>query len=163
MNTPTAPSNESRKKPRQPIAYTVGAPIAVVLFIALLIGATIAVRSKAPTGSERREQEQKVVEVLRTEMPQVVPPDNTDLTGVTIYAEAALEVVTIRVHGVMSPRLQNQIADTLREARAEGVFGNAVLRFHYPEARPEGLDPDSPAARIPIHNESPQPFREIRL
>ena len=57
MNQPTTepkPSPE-KKKPRQPIAYTVGAPIAVVLFIALLIGATIAVRSKAPTGSERRE------------------------------------------------------------------------------------------------------------
>jgi hypothetical protein len=158
VNEPT-PANQ-KKKARQPIAYTVGAPIAVVLFVALLIGATLAVRSKAPTGSERREQEQQVVEVLRTEMPQVIPADNSELAGVTVYAEAALEVVTIRVHGVMNPNLQN---DTLREARAEGVFTSAVVRFHYPEARPEGLDPDSPGARIPIHSESPQPFREIRL
>ncbi len=151
------------KKIRQPIAYTIGAPVAIVLFIALLVGAIFAVRTKTPTGSERRAQEQQVVEVLRTEMPQVIPPDNSELAGVTVYAEATLQVVTIRVHGVMDPILQNEIADHLRQARADGVFFSAVLRFHYPEARPEGLDPDSPGARIPIHSESPQPFREIRL
>jgi hypothetical protein len=156
------PQDES-KKTRQPIAYTIGAPIATVLFIALLIGSIIVVRGRTLTGSERRDQEQRVVELLREGMPEVFPIDNSELAGVTVYAEAGLDVVSIRIHGVLDPRLQNTVADELREARAEGVFGSAVLKFYYPEARPEGLPPDSPAMRIPIHSESPQPFREIRL
>jgi hypothetical protein len=151
------------KKPRQPVAYTVGAPVAIVLFVALLIGSVIVVRSSTNTGAERREQERAVVEVLRTDMPQIFPPDNAELAGVTVYAEAGMDVVSIRIHGLLDRRLQERVIATLREARAEGTFGSAIVKFHYPEARPEGLDPDSDAARIPIYDESPEPFREVRL
>ena len=154
---------DQSKKSRQPIAYTVGAPIAIVLFVSLLIGSIIVVRSMTSTGADRRDQEQAVVSVLRTEMAEVFPPDNSQPLGVTVYAEAGMDVVSIRIHGLLDPALQNTVIAELREARAEGVFGSAVVKFHYPEARPEGLDPDSAAARIPIHSESPDPFREIRL
>jgi len=155
-----APDN---KKTRQPIAYTVGAPIATVLFISLLIGSVLVIRSTMPTGSERRDREQVVTELLREQMPMVFPPDNAQLAGVTLYAEAGMNVVTIRVHGVLDRDLQAQIIQTLREARSEGTLPSAVVEFYYPEARPEGITPDSPAMRIPIHSESPQAFRTEQL
>ncbi|XHC24655.1 MAG: hypothetical protein ACFHWZ_09910 [Phycisphaerales bacterium] len=37
------------KKVKQPIAYTVGAPVAIVLFVSLLIGSVIVVRSMTNT------------------------------------------------------------------------------------------------------------------
>jgi hypothetical protein len=152
-----------KKKPRQPIAYTVGAPIAVVLFVSLLIGSVLVIRSTMPTGSERRDREQVVTELLRDQMPTVFPPDNAQLAGVTLYAEAGIDVVTIRVHGVLDRGLQSQIIQTLREARSDGTLPSAVVEFYYPEARPEGIEPDSPGTRIPIHSESPKAFRVEQL
>lgn len=151
------------KKVRQPISYTVGVPIAVVLFITLLIGAVIAVRSTAPTGSERRAHEQRVVEVLRDRLPLVFPADNSEPTGVTAYAEQALGVTTLRVHGVLRRDLQGEVLDAIRAARPDLGADSIVVEFYYPEARPEGLDPDSPASRIPTSDESPEPFRIERL
>jgi len=155
--------NGKPRKAKQPIAYTVGAPVAIVLFVSLLIGSVIVVRGMTNTGAQQREQERAVVEVLRTEMEQVFPPDNSELTGVTVYAEAGIDVVSVRIHGLLDRRLQDRAVELLREARGEGAFGSAIVKFHYPEARPEGMDPDSDAARIPIHDESPEPFREVRL
>lgn len=152
-----------KKKPRQPISYTVGVPIAVVLFITLLIGAVILVRSTAPTGSERRAQEQRVVEAVRERMPQVIPTDNAEPTGVTVYAEHALGVTTLRVYGVLRRDLQGEVIDAIRAARPDLGTDSIVVEFYYPEARPEGLDPDSAAARIPTSDESPEPFRIERL
>ena len=76
---------------------------------------------------------------------------------------AGIDVVSVRIHGLLDRRLQDRAVELLREARGEGAFGSAIVKFHYPEARPEGMDPDSDAARIPIHDESPEPFREVRL
>lgn len=151
------------KKSRHPISYTVGAPVAIVLFVALLIGSIIVVRANTNTGAERRAQEEAIVALLRTDMPMVFPADNSQPAGVTLYAEAGMDVVSIRIHGVLDPALQNTVIEQLRAARAEGVFGSAIVKFYYPEARPEGLDPDAGASRIPIHSESPEPFREVRL
>jgi len=159
VNDPSPPTG----KTRQPIAYTVGAPIATVLFISLLIGSIVVIRGNMPTGSERRDREQVVTELLREQMPMVFPPDNAQLAGVTLYAEAGIDVLTIRVHGVLNRDLQAQIIQTLREARSEGTLSSAVVEFYYPEARPEGIAPDSPAMRIPIHSESPQAFRIEQL
>jgi len=150
---------QEKKKPRQPIAYTVGAPIAVILFVSLLIGSILVIRSTMPTGSERRDREQAVTELLRERMPRVFPADNSQLAGVTLYAEAGLDVVTIRVHGVLNRDLQAQVIETLREARAEGDLPSAVLEFHYPEARPPGVLTGADGSRIPIHSESPSAFR----
>ncbi len=152
-------ATSTKKKARQPIAYTVGAPVAIVLFVSLLIGSVIVVRSMTPTGSERREREQVVTALLRDRMPEVFPPDNSELAGVTLYAEAGMDVVAIRVHGVLDRGLQERVIQMLREARASGDLPSSVLEFYYPEARPPGFPSGPSGSRIPIHSESPQAFR----
>ncbi|MFU8829409.1 MAG: hypothetical protein ACNA8P_08245 [Phycisphaerales bacterium] len=159
MNNTTPEKN----KPRQPISYTVGVPVAAVLFISLLIGAILLVRTNMPTQGERRAQAQAAVEVLRDRMPLVYPPDNTQLAGVTAYAETTMGITTLRIHGVLDRNLQAATIETMREAASELGASSIILEFYYPQERPEGLNPDASPSRIPIHSESPEPFRVERL
>lgn len=142
-------------------AYTIGIPVATVLFLALIVGSLMYVRSQSPHKSELASESETVLRFVRDEL-SYVPKVNADKTGVTVYIDADLNVTTLRVHGLMNRPYQQELVDRLVSGRSQNQWRSIVVHFHYPESRPD-VAGDADMITMPTHEEQPAPFRTERL
>lgn len=142
-------------------AYTIGIPIATVLFLSLLIGSLFYIGSNKQPKTELKSESAAVLTDLRDQLA-FIPRVNADKTAVTTYLDADPNVTTIRVHGLMSRDLQTKLRDHLATARQSNNWRPVVIHFHYPEQRPPS-SPGQELIEMPTHTEHPQPFRTEKL
>lgn len=141
-------------------AWTIGVPIAIVIFITLLIVAFMGLRTSTPPKAELDAESAAVIAALR-EQVDFIPPDNADKSFITIYAESDLAVTTLRIHAVPHRPQQDRIIDTLRQIRAGLRSRPIVIKFLRAEVVPP--DPAAPGSRPKSFADDPAPIREERV
>lgn len=140
--------------------YTVGIPIATVIFLTLIVLAFVHLNSIKPNETELRDESVLVIRELRQRSQDFIPPNNDDLTGPTLFAESDEFFTTIRVYGLISPERQNALIDNLRTIRTDLETRPILVHFHYPKQT--RADNDSPSV-TPNADERPEPFRTVRV
>lgn len=140
--------------------YTVGIPIATVIFLGLIVAAFVTLGQRTPSESELRDESALVVRELRERGADFLPPNNDDQTGPTVYASGGETVTTVRVYGLIAPDLQRRTVAILRDIRSALQTRPITLHFHYPRE----VDRSSASPSVtPSVNEQPQPFRTVRI
>jgi hypothetical protein len=140
--------------------YTVGIPIATVLFLALIAAALYTVATSSPSKAELRDESALVIRELRMRADEFIPPNNDDPTGPTLFAESDRYLTNLRVYGLTAPDQQRRVVDTLEQIRQDLRTRPIVVHFHYPKRvdNPE----DSPSA-TPSAEQRPEPFKTVRI
>ncbi len=138
-------------------AYTIGIPIAVVVFLGLMALAFVLLQGQRPDAAAQEAEASMLVAETRARAPELVPPDNADPMLPTLYAEPDEAFTLVRVHGVLVQQRQEALLDVLRELRTSGAAERPIrVEFHYPEQVPEGVE-------IPTSTTSPEPIRVVNL
>jgi len=141
--------------------YTVGIPIATVIFLGLIVAAFVTLGQRTPSDAELRDESALVVRELRERGAAFLPPNNDDQTGPTVYASGGETVTTVRVYGLIAPDLQRRTVAILRDIRTDLQTRPITIHFHYPR-EVDREDSSSPSV-TPSVDEEPQPFRTVRI
>ena len=141
-------------------AWTIGVPIAIVIFITLLIVAFMGLRTSTPTKAALDTESAAIIAALR-EQVDFIPPDNTDKSFITIYAESDIVATTIKVHAVPHRPQQDKIIEALRGIRAALNARPIVIRFYRAEIVVP--DPNAPNSQTKSFTDDPAPLREERV
>lgn len=140
--------------------YTIGIPIATVIFLVLTVLAYAMLFRAMPSASELSAESAAVYEASRARAVAFIPPDNADPMTPNVEVESDEQSTIIRVYGLINPERQREFISIVREVRTELGARPVVVHFHYPLAVPLGADGEPLA---PTVSEKPAPFRTERV
>lgn len=140
--------------------YTIGIPVATVLFVILTVLAYRTLFSAMPSRAELVRESQAVYVASRERANAFIPPDNADPMTPNLEVESEEHTTILRVYGLISPDRQNDFVSIVRDVRTELEARPVLLYFHYPRAAPNAADgtPLSPTVAT-----RPEPFRTERV
>jgi hypothetical protein len=141
--------------------YTIGIPVATVLFIVLIVLSYRMLFSAMPNEAELRAESVRLVEELRERGASFLPPNNDDPTDVSLFAESQTHTTILHVYGLIDPRLQAELLGIVQSVRDEVLARPIVVLFYYAREVPppeEGVRSRRPSAR-----DNPEPFRTERV
>ncbi len=141
-------------------SWTVGIPIAIVIFTILFIMAIVGLRSNTTGKAELDRESAAIIAALRAQV-DFIPPDNADQTYITIYGESDLVATTIKIHGVPHRPQQDVIINTLRAIRATLNARPIVIAFYRAEIVVP--NPDAPESQTRSFADDPKPIRTERV
>ncbi len=140
--------------------YTIGIPVATVIFVSLIVAAFWVLGQRQLSGSELQAETNMVVRELR-DRAEFIPPNNENLSAPVVEARASERLTIIRVYGLVPPDLQRRTEEILREIRRDTGARPIVLHFHHVKALPDWPE-DAPSRPLTVA-ESPEPFRTVRI
>jgi hypothetical protein len=140
--------------------YTIGIPIATVIFLVLTVLAYRMLFTSLPNSEELRQEAVAVYNESRARAVAFIPPSNADPMTPNLNVKSDEQNVQLRVYGLINPRKQDRFVEIVRGVRKDLGSRPVVVYFHYPRAAPRGDDgePLSPTVAT-----AAEPFRIERL